>query len=84
MLRTLDEVAEMLLPFFLDTMIFEPKTLKFLIETVGTDRVLMGTDYSGDMSDWKAVPEIGKVDFLTAREKEQLLGGNALRLPGLQ
>lgn len=40
----------------------------------------MGTDYSGDMSAWRAVPEIGKVEFLTESQKQQILGGNAKRL----
>jgi aminocarboxymuconate-semialdehyde decarboxylase len=69
--------------FYFDTMIYEPKVLKFLIETVGADRVLMGTDYSGDMSAWREVPEIAKVEFLTESQKQQILGGNATRLLGL-
>ena len=69
--------------FYFDTMIYEPKVLKFLTETVGADRVLMGTDYSGDMSAWREVPEIAKVEFLTESQKQQILGGNAARLLGL-
>jgi len=76
-------VEEMFQRFYFDTMIYEPKVLKFLTEAVGADRVLMGTDYSGDMSAWRAVPEIGKAEFLTASQKQQILGGNAERLLGL-
>jgi aminocarboxymuconate-semialdehyde decarboxylase len=76
-------VEEMFQRFYFDTMIYEPKVLKFLTETVGADRVLMGTDYSGDMSAWREVPEIAKVEFLTESQKQQILGGNATRLLGL-
>ena len=77
-------VDEMFHRFYFDTMIYEPKVLKFLTEIVGADRVLMGTDYSGDMSAWRQVPEIGKVDLLTESQKQQILGGNAVRLLGLE
>ena len=69
--------------FYFDTMVYEPKVLKFLTEAVGADRVLLGTDYSGDMSAWRDVPEIGRFDFLTAIQKKQILGANAARLLGL-
>jgi predicted TIM-barrel fold metal-dependent hydrolase len=65
-------------------MIYKPEVLKFLTETVGADRVSMGTDYSGDMSAWREVPEIGKVEFRTEGQKQQILGGNAARLLELE
>ena len=77
-------VEDMFHRFYFDTMVYEPKVLKFLTETVGADRVLMGTDYSGDMSAWREVPAIGKVEFLTENQKQQILGANAARLLGLE
>jgi predicted TIM-barrel fold metal-dependent hydrolase len=50
---------------------------------MGADKVLLGTDYSGDMSCWREVPEIRKSDSLTEKQKDQILGGNAARLLGL-
>ncbi len=76
-------VEEMFHRFYFDTMIYEPKVLQFLTEAVGAERILMGTDYSGDMSAWRAVPDLGKVDFLNDNQKQQILGGNAVRLLGL-
>ena len=55
----------------------QDKVLKFLTETVGADRLLMGTDYSGDMSAWRGVPKIGNMEFLTVSQMQQNLGGNA-------
>ena len=76
-------VEEMFQRFYFDTMIYKPKVPKVLTEAVVADRVFMGTDYSGDMSAWREVPEIAKVEFLTESQKQQILGGNATRLLGL-
>ena len=64
-------------------MIYEPKALKFLTETVGAVRILIGTGYSGDMSALRNVPVIGKLDFPSDHHQQQILGGNAARLLGL-
>jgi aminocarboxymuconate-semialdehyde decarboxylase len=76
-------VEEMFHRFYFDTMVYEPKVLKFLAESVGADRILLGTDYSGDMSAWREVPALAGDDFLTDFQKHQVLGGNAARLLGL-
>lgn len=77
-------VEEIFRRFYFDTMVYEPKVLKFLTEAVGADRVLLGTDYSGDMSAWREVPEIGRFEFLTAGQKQLILGANAARLLGME
>lgn len=77
-------VDEMFSKLYFDTVIYDAHVLRFLIETFGADHVLLGTDHSGDMSSWKQVPEISKLEFLTAEEKQKILGGNAARLLGLQ
>ena len=75
---------EMFSKLYFDTVIYDAHVLRFLVDTFGADHVLLGTDHSGDMSSWKEVPEISKLDFLTAEEKQKILGGNAARLLGLQ
>lgn len=77
-------VDEMFSKLYFDTVIYDAHVLRFLVDTFGADHVLLGTDHSGDMSSWKEVPEISKLDFLTAEEKQKILGGNAARLLGLQ
>lgn len=74
---------EMLRRFYFDTMIYQPEVLRFLTELVGADRILMGTDYSGDMSAWREVPDISRLEFLSASQKQQILGGNTARLLGI-
>jgi aminocarboxymuconate-semialdehyde decarboxylase len=77
-------VEEMFSRFYFDTMVYEPNVLKFLTETVGADRVLLGTDYSGDMSAWRDVPAIDRCEFLTESQRQKILGENAARLLGLE
>jgi len=36
------------------------------------------------MSAWREVPEIGRFEFLTAGQKQQILGANAARLLGME
>jgi aminocarboxymuconate-semialdehyde decarboxylase len=74
---------EMLRRFYFDTMIYEPQVLRFLTDLVGADHIVMGTDYSGDMSAWREVSEISRLEFLAESQKQQILGGNARRLLGL-
>ncbi len=76
-------VEEMFQRLYFDSILYEPKVLRFLVDSMGADRVLLGTDYSGDMSCWREVPEIRQLDSLTDKQKEQILGGNATRLLGL-
>jgi len=69
---------------YFDSIVYKPGVLKFLVDSVGADRVLLGTDYSGDMSCWREVPEIRRAGFLTEEQRDQILGGNAARLLGLE
>jgi aminocarboxymuconate-semialdehyde decarboxylase len=51
--------------------------LNFLIETVGAERVMMGTDYPFDMSDRDPVKTIASLPHLSDNHKEMIFGGNA-------
>ncbi|HWP56605.1 MAG TPA: amidohydrolase family protein [Candidatus Acidoferrales bacterium] len=73
-------VDEMFGRIYVDTVVYDPKVLRFLVDLLGAEHVLMGTDYSGDMSCWREVPQLRELDFLSASQKEQILGGNAARL----
>jgi aminocarboxymuconate-semialdehyde decarboxylase len=66
--------------FLFDTVIFDRRALRFLIERVGAERVLFGTDIPFDMADLSARDLATDVDGPTA---EAVLGGNALRAFGL-
>ena len=67
---------------YFDTIIHDARALRFLIETVGADRVLHGTDYAADMGDWNQVNLICGLDEISDDDKEMILGGTVLRLIG--
>jgi aminocarboxymuconate-semialdehyde decarboxylase len=76
-------VEEIFQRLYFDSIVYNPGVLDFLVKSVGADHVLLGTDYSGDMSCWREVPAIRSMDSLAAGDKEKILGGNAARLLGL-
>jgi aminocarboxymuconate-semialdehyde decarboxylase len=66
--------------FYYDSLTHSEAALRFLIDTVGVDRVVLGTDWPADMmADWP-VSEILAMDSLTTEEKEAILWRNVERL----
>lgn len=71
--------------FFYDTITHSEAALRFLIDSVGVDRVLFGTDYPGFAagkagSGYDPVGWLRGLDSVTDEEKEQILSANALSL----
>ena len=66
--------------FFYDTMVFQPLYLRHLIEIVGADRVMLGTDYPFDMGETDPVGLIGATDGLTDADRAAISGENAARV----
>lgn len=66
-----------------DTLVFDPAEVRFLIDRVGIDRVVVGTDYPFDMGDSAIHPLLQAVPELTEEERRRVLYLNALRLLGL-
>lgn len=69
--------------FYYDTMVFQPLYLRHLIDVVGADHVLLGTDFPFDMSETDPVGLIGATDGLDDAERAAIAGGNAAALYGL-
>lgn len=68
--------------FLFDTITHDPALLRALVEAVGAERVLLGSDYPFDMADPDPVGTV-RAAGLDRRQQEALLVGNAERLLGL-
>jgi aminocarboxymuconate-semialdehyde decarboxylase len=69
--------------FFFDTIAHSPGALRYLIEVVGVDRVMLGSDYCFDMGSEDPVGALKAVEALGDGDHARILGGNAMRLLGL-
>ncbi|HEY4211670.1 MAG TPA: amidohydrolase family protein [Steroidobacteraceae bacterium] len=65
--------------FFYDSVVFEPSALSYLIDLVGVDHVLAGSDCPFEMSDHQYFLAPEKIG-LDETETELMLGGNARAL----
>ncbi|MCL4186894.1 MAG: amidohydrolase family protein [Rhodobacteraceae bacterium] len=70
--------------FHYDTITHDPVALRFLIDRVGADRVLLGSDYCFDMGTEDPRGAVGALANLPAADRELILSGNACRLLGLR
>jgi len=68
---------------YYDTMVFQPLYLRHLIEVVGVDRVMLGTDYPFDMSDTDPVGLLEATEGLDDGDRAAIRAGNASRIFGL-
>lgn len=68
---------------YYDTMVFQPQYVRHLVDIVGSDRVMAGTDFPFDMGETDPLGLIDQVDGLGDDEKTALKGGNAVALFGL-
>jgi len=69
--------------FYYDTISHDPKALSFLIDEVGADRVMMGSDYCFDMGYERPVEVVTTHPGLSEDGKAAIVDGNARRLLGL-
>jgi aminocarboxymuconate-semialdehyde decarboxylase len=69
--------------FWYDSCTYTESTLRYLLDVVGSDRVVLGTDYPAPMMEADPVPWINGMRSLSAEEKEGILERNPARLLGL-
>jgi len=67
---------------YFDTITFDRGMLEHLVGRFGAEHVLLGTDYPYDMGMEHPVDFIGGAK-LKAKDKEQIMGGNAAKLLGI-
>ena len=69
--------------FYLDSLVHDPVVLKYIVDIIGKDRILLGTDYPfplGELEPGKLIEE----SDLSNSAKAQLLGHNALEWLGIK
>ena len=54
--------------------------MRFLIEIVGIDRIVIGSDYNMDAGYPRPVEFVDQIPGLTGPERERILNSNAARL----
>ncbi len=72
--------SEYLRDLYYDTVVFRPDQLEYLVDIVGVDRVMMGTDYPFDMQEFEPVTFVESATKLGAAERKKILGGTAAQL----
>jgi aminocarboxymuconate-semialdehyde decarboxylase len=65
-----------------DTLVFSHRGLSNLIEVVGVDRIVLGSDYPADMGEPKPVDFVETHPNLTDEDRRLILGGTMERLLG--
>lgn len=63
--------------FFVDCAVFDPGALQLLVNVMGIDRVMLGTDAPFPLGEMRAGELVRSCDFLTAADKDTILQGSA-------
>jgi len=69
--------------FYADSAVFDQRALKFLVETIGANRVMLGSDYPFPLGEEHVGSLIRQSDFIE-HVKAKLLSGNALQFLALR
>ncbi|WP_142850841.1 amidohydrolase family protein [Telmatospirillum sp. J64-1] len=79
---TKSDPKDLLRRFYFDSLVFEPQALRYLIDLVGADRIVIGTDSPFDMADQEPLKTLDAVPGITHDEHHHMCCGTALRLLG--
>jgi aminocarboxymuconate-semialdehyde decarboxylase len=69
--------------FCVDSVVFDERALRLLVDTVGADRVVVGTDYPYPLGERPAGAVVRKAGFLDKETRTKILSGNARWFLGL-
>ena len=72
--------SEYLRDLYYDTLVYSPENLRHLIDQVGADRIVLGTDYPFPIASQDPVGDALAVPDLADADLEAILGGTAARL----
>lgn len=63
--------------FSVDSAVFDHKALRLLVDVMGHERVMLGSDYPYPLGEQQIGHLVGSADFLTASAKQKILADNA-------
>jgi aminocarboxymuconate-semialdehyde decarboxylase len=63
--------------FSVDSAVFDPAALRLLVDVMGSERVMLGSDYPYPLGEQKIGHLVSDGDTLSAVEKQRILTGNA-------
>ncbi len=63
--------------FSVDSAVFDPKALRLLVDVMGSERVMLGSDYPYPLGEEKIGHLVSGSDLLSAAEKQRILTDNA-------
>ena len=75
--------SEYLRRIFFDSLVYSPESLSHLIANAGAGQVVVGTDYPYDMGAYE-IEQLIQAAGLSEQDQAAILGGNAVRLFGLE
>ena len=65
---------------YFDSLVHSPAALSYLVDSVGAERIMLGTDYPFDMGDHDPIRSIDSLQNLSDGQLEMIIGGNAAAL----
>jgi aminocarboxymuconate-semialdehyde decarboxylase len=69
--------------FHVDSAVFDPKALRLLVDVMGADRVMLGSDYPFPLGEQKIGSLVQEASGLTSEERALILHKNASRFFGI-
>jgi aminocarboxymuconate-semialdehyde decarboxylase len=70
--------SEYLEQIYFDSLVHSVAALEYLVKVVGSQRVMLGTDYPMGMGDRQSMLKINSLESLTKEERANILGNNAM------
>jgi len=69
--------------FYVDSVVFDERALRLLVDTLGVERVVVGSDYPYPLGERPAGRVVREASFLDDGERQQVMVGNARKYLGL-
>ena len=69
--------------FWVDSLVHDSRALNFLLEVIGEERVILGTDYPFPLGEWHPGELIVSSETLTDITKQRMLADNVFEFLGI-